>query len=153
VEVLKKDDEYSLKRMYLAENLQIFCKNKHLSKKELAEMARVNAVTVSKVMQGRVSIRSNTVIKIAQAIGIDIKTLLTEDTIKESGADVGGNILKLCAEKNISVWRLSEMSGLRCCSVMKIVSNSVYARRESLNLIAEALGVSVDTILSKDLSV
>lgn len=150
MEALKKGDE--LKRMYLAKNLSTFCRNEHLSKKELAERAEVNVMTVSKVMQGNGSIRSKTLVKIAKAINIEIKILLTEDSIKESEADIGGNILKLCADRNISVWRLSEMSGLECCSVMKIVSNSVYARRESLQFIADALEVSIDTILSKDLS-
>lgn len=150
MEALKKGDE--LKRMCLAKNLSTFCRNEHLSKKELAERAEVNVMTVSKVMQGKGSIRSKTVVKIAKAINIEIKILLTEDAIKESEADVGGNILKLCADRNISAWRLSEMSGLECCSVMKIVSNNVYARRESLQFIADALEVSIDTILSKDLS-
>jgi transcriptional regulator with XRE-family HTH domain len=66
----------------LAQNIRIFRRSKGLSQEALAEMCDLHRTYIGSVERGERNVTLSTLEVIAEALGVSIPELLTEDSIK-----------------------------------------------------------------------
>lgn len=78
---MKSAPELSLRELF-ARNLKSLRKKKHISQEQLAELAELHRTYVSSVERAERNISIDNMEKLARALGVDIKILLSPDELQ-----------------------------------------------------------------------
>jgi transcriptional regulator with XRE-family HTH domain len=77
-----KSTNSSTTRVLFAKNLKIFRLMKKISQEELADIAELHRTYVSSVERGERNISIDNMEKLAKALGVDVRELLSPDNLK-----------------------------------------------------------------------
>lgn len=77
-----KSTNSSNTRVLFAKNLKIFRHIKKISQEELADIAELHRTYVSSVERGERNISIDNMEKLAKALGVDVRELLSPDNLK-----------------------------------------------------------------------
>lgn len=69
-------------RVLFAKNLKVFRQMKKISQEELADIAELHRTYVSSVERGERNISIDNMEKLAKALGVDVRELLSPDNLK-----------------------------------------------------------------------
>lgn len=131
--------------MPIAENIRKFRKERNMTQKQLGEKCGMYESQIRKYELGTTNPKLGTIIKIADALGVDAAEILAET---KGPITIGERIKKLRTERRISTYALAQKTGLSQSSISKIENGNRRLRADEMQLIADALGVDVTEILA-----
>ncbi|MGQ9531410.1 MAG: helix-turn-helix domain-containing protein [Desulfotomaculales bacterium] len=118
---------------------------------DLARRAGLSLSYLSEIERGSKRPSLKTIDKLAAALNV-AKTQLIDGDIGEAGLSLGEKIRLLRTEKNLSLQELAAKADISFSYLSEIERGTVYPALSTLKRIAQALGVSVTSIMAAESS-
>ena len=133
--------------MNIGENIKKYRIEKNLKQSELAERAGISRVAIGNYERGDRTPNIDAVGKIANALEIPMKELVTEEPYRRSHMNIGENLKVLRKIKKLSQQDLGNKLGVSGAYIQQIENNKKNPSIKTFNKIANALEVSLDELL------
>ncbi|MCI8519113.1 MAG: transcriptional regulator [Clostridia bacterium] len=141
----------------LSENLKALRIRRHISKKELAERAGVNLITILRLERNTTIPRNTTVRRLAEALGVTAEELkfgqfVKEDILKTYRAqlkNVTSSINKLCEMQEMTYEELARRANLDKKTIYNVITGKHTPRICTLKKLAEVFNVSIEQLLGE----
>ena len=137
----------------LGERLKNIRKVRNISKFRLADMMGTEQSTIAKLENGAGYPKLPTLYKISEALNISVSDILAESPPSKDGMlspeEVGANIRKWRTMRGLGVKKLAEKSGVSRNSIRNLETGKCMSFLLTYQYIAEALGVTVGTLLGE----
>lgn len=137
----------------LGERLKNVREVRRISQFRLADMMGTEQSTVAKIEKGAGYPKLPTLYKISEALNTSVSDILAESTPSKKGMlspeEVGANICKWRTLRGLGVKKLAEKSGVSRNSIRNLETGKCMSFLLTYQYIAEALGVTVGTLLGE----
>ena len=137
----------------LGERLKNIREVRRISQFRLADMMGTEQSTIAKIEKGEGYPKLSTLYKIGEALNIPVSEILAESPPSKDGMlspeEVGANIRKWRTLRGLGVKKLAEKSGVSRNSIRNLETGKCMSFLLTYQYIAEALGVTVGTLLGE----
>ncbi len=137
----------------LGERLKNIREVRRISQFRLADMMGTEQSTIAKIEKGAGYPKLSTLYKIGEALNIPVSDILAESPPSKDGMlspeEVGANIRKWRIMRGLGVKKLAEKSGVSRNSIRNLETGKCMSFLLTYQYIAEALGVTVGTLLGE----
>lgn len=137
----------------LGERLKNVREVRHISQFRLGEMVECGQGHIGKLEKGEHYPKLPTLYKISEALNISVSDILAESPPAKKGMlspeEIGENIKKWSALRGMSIKGLAEKAGLSRSSILNLREGRCISYMPTYQYIAEALGVTVGTLLGE----
>lgn len=137
----------------LGERLKNIREVRRISQFRLADMMGTEQSTIAKIEKGAGYPKLSTLYKIGEALNISVSDILAESPPSKNGTlspeEVGANIRKWRTVRGLGVKKLAEKSGVSRNSIRNLETGKCMSFLLTYQYIAEALGVTVGTLLGE----
>ena len=137
----------------LGERIKNVREVRRISQFRLADMMGTEQSTIAKLEKGAGYPKLPTLYKISEALNIPVSDILSESPPSKDGMlspeEVGANIRKWRTMRGLGVKKLAEKSGVSRNSIRNLETGKCMSFLLTYQYIAEALGVTVGTLLGE----
>lgn len=135
----------------LEENIELYCRAKGITKKELAKRAGITNKTISNILRGKVTSRKNTLLRISRVFDITLGELIGDGAqVKNEISKLGQNIQTFCTKKNMTLTELSERTGISEQTINYIIWDKTKPFLKTVRKIAKTLGVTTQELFGEE---
>lgn len=137
----------------LGERLKNIREVRRISQFRLGEMVECGQGHIGKLEKGEHYPKLPTLYRISEALNISVSDILAESPPAKKGMlspeEIGENIKKWSALRGMSIKGLAEKAGLSRSSILNLREGRCISYMPTYQYIAEALGVTVGTLLGE----
>lgn len=137
----------------LGERLKNVREVRRISQFRLGEMVECGQGHIGKLEKGEHYPKLPTLYRISEALNISVSDILAESPPAKKGMlspeEIGENIKKWSALRGMSIKGLAEKAGLSRSSILNLREGRCISYMPTYQYIAEALGVTVGTLLGE----
>lgn len=137
----------------LGERLRNIRKIKNISQYRMAELMDCDCSSIGRLESGKNYPLMGTLYKYSEAVGVPVSDILAESSMPKndmlSPEEIGENIKKWSALRGMSIKGLAEKAGLSRSSILNLREGRCISYMPTYQYIAEALGVTVGTLLGE----
>jgi transcriptional regulator with XRE-family HTH domain len=137
-------------KIYLVSNIRILRMLKSMDYADIASKAGINIKTLYQIANGNYSFSSEKLELIAKAFDITKQELLYHDFSEGREEQAGNNLRALRKARGISIYELSEKSGISVYRIEKTEYTGEIRRPKDFEKLANALEVSCEELLFGD---
>lgn len=137
----------------LGERLKNVRKMRNISQFRMADMMGTEQSFIAKLEKGASYPKVSTLYRYAECVGLTLSDILAESPPAKKGMlspeEIGENIKKWSALRGMSIKGLAEKAGLSRSSILNLRERRCISYMPTYQYIAEALGVTVGTLLGE----